>query len=89
MERLSYRGDLMIRTRVARAVEELGDVRLAGVLMRLLTWYHNRQSRMLWPLCLRLPAAMRPNRRTAQQFVADQIARWKKWFAERQERNGS
>ncbi len=90
MERLSYSGDLMIRTRVARAVGELGDVRLAGVLMRLL------DDRTATVNCAALAALPKITGRDAAQSedgatvpVADQIARWKKWFAERQERNGS
>ena len=83
IERLSYSSDIMMRARVAQAVGVLGDARLAGILIRLLD---DPRATVSHAALASLPKAVGrdPGRSGDGATVptAEQMARWKKWYAE-------
>jgi HEAT repeat protein len=83
IERLSYSGDLMTRFRVAQSLGGLGDSRLTGVLIRLLD---DSKATVSHAALASLPlVAGRDLGRSADGTTAsttEQVARWKKWWAE-------
>ena len=84
LERLSYSSDMMTRTRLAQALGALGDVHLAGILVRLLDdpWATVRHAALA-----SLPKVA--GRDLGQSVdgstlpATDVIAGWKKWYADR------
>lgn len=82
LERLSYSSDMMTRTRVAQTLGELGDARLAGILIRLLD---DSRATVSHAALANLPKAVghdvRPPGDDATTPTTDQIAQWKKWYA--------
>ena len=87
IERLSYSGDIKTRTRVAQALGPLGDARLTGILIRLLD---DPRATVSHAALASLPKVVgrdvgRDDGRggdAATGSMSDQVARWKKWYAE-------
>ncbi|MGA2253093.1 MAG: HEAT repeat domain-containing protein [Thermoguttaceae bacterium] len=84
IERLSYSSDIKTRARVAQALGSLGDARLAGILIRLLD---DPKAMVSHAALASLPKAV--GRELSQSGdgatvpATEQVARWKKWYAER------
>jgi HEAT repeat protein len=83
LERLSYSGDMMTRTRVAQALGATADRRLTGVLIRLLD---DSKATVSHAALASLPlAAGRDEGRSADGAVppaSEQMVLWKKWYRE-------
>jgi len=83
IERLSYSRDLKSRARVAQALGTLGDVRLAGILIRLLD---DPMATVSHAALASLPKVagreMSQSGDGATVPTTEQIARWKQWYAE-------
>ena len=83
IERLSYSSDIKTRARVAQALGTLGDARLAGILIRLLD---DPKATVSHAALASLPKAV--GRDLGQSGdgatvpTTEQMARWKKWYAE-------
>ncbi len=83
IERLSYASDIQTRARVAQALGALGDARAVGVLIRLLD---DPRATVSHAALASLPKAA--GRDLSQPGdgatvpATEQIARWKKWYAE-------
>jgi HEAT repeat protein len=82
IERLSYSRDIQTRARVAQALGGLGDARLAGILIRLLD---DPKATVSHAALAGLPKVV--GRDVGQSgdgatSTSEQIARWKKWYAE-------
>ncbi len=82
IERLSYSSDIMTRARLAQALGGLGDVRLAGILIRLLD---DPMATVSHASLASLPKAVGHDLDQpgdgATVPTAEQMARWKKWYA--------
>jgi HEAT repeat protein len=83
IERLSYTSDIKTRARVAQAVGALGDARLAGILIRLLD---DPKATVSHAALASLPKVVGHDLRQSGDGVTvptvEQMARWKKWYAE-------
>ena len=83
IERLSYSSDLQTRAHVARALGALGDVRLAGILIRMLD---DPKATVSHAALASLPKAVgRDVGQSGDGAAASttaQMAQWKKWYAE-------
>jgi len=83
IERLSYSSDIKTRARVAQALGTLGDARLAGILIRLLD---DPKATVSHAALASLPKAV--GRDLGQSgdragiATTEQMARWKKWYAD-------
>ncbi len=83
LRRLSYSGDFHIRGRLAQSLGELGDERYAAILVRLLD---DSKATVSHAALASLPRVV--GRDVAQSGdgatvpTAEQMARWKKWWAE-------
>jgi HEAT repeat protein len=83
IERLSYSGDIKTRARVAQALGVVGNARLAGILVRLLD---DPRATVSHAALASLPKAVghdlgQPGE-SAALSTSEQMARWKKWYAE-------
>ena len=83
IERLSYSGDIKTRARVAQALGTLGDVRLAGILIRLLD---DPKATVSHAALASLPKIVGHELSQSGDGVTvpttERMARWKKWYAE-------
>ncbi len=82
IERLSYSGDIKTRARVAQALGDVGDSRLAGILVRLLD---DPKATVSHAALASLPKAvghdLGQSGDGATVPTTEQMARWKKWYA--------
>ncbi len=83
IERLSYSGDIKTRARVAQALGAVGNPRLAGILVRLLD---DPRATVSHAALASLPKVVGHDQGQAGDGAAasttEQMARWKKWYAE-------
>ncbi len=83
LERLSYSSDIKTRARVAQALGTLGDAHFAGILIRLLD---DPKATVSHAALASLPKVVGHDLRQPGDGVTvstvDQMARWKKWYAE-------
>lgn len=82
IERLSYSSDIKTRAHVAQALGTLGDVRLAGILIRLLD---DPKATVSHAALASLPKAVgRDQGQSGDRAgiaTTEQMAQWKKWYA--------
>jgi HEAT repeat protein len=83
IERMSYSSDVQTRARVAQALGVLADIRLAGILIRLLD---DPKATVSHAALASLPKVvgrdLDQSGDGATASMPEQMARWKKWYAE-------